>query len=83
MPGFDTGTLHVFCNPLHLPVTKMKAIYERKCRYIGLPDDKDDFNFTERFIALKTEPEKQIAEEITLNALIKNNLSQIKLPEGK
>jgi hypothetical protein len=33
----------------------MKAIYERQCRYIGLPDDEDDFNFTERFIALKTD----------------------------
>jgi type I restriction enzyme M protein len=48
-------------------------------RYVGLPDDEDDFNFNERFAALKTELEKQIAEEDELNKKIAENLSKIKV----
>ena len=36
-------------------------------RYVGLPDEEDDFNFAERFAALKTEFEAQLLEEATLN----------------
>jgi type I restriction enzyme M protein len=50
-------------------------------RYVGLADEEDDFNFVERFTALKTELEKQIAEEAELNRKITENLSKIKLPK--
>ncbi len=46
-------------------------------RYVGLPDDEEDFNFAERFEALKKELEMQIAEEDELNKRIQKNLSQI------
>ncbi|MCL5023484.1 MAG: hypothetical protein M1497_08995 [Nitrospirae bacterium] len=46
-------------------------------RYIALPDDEDDFNFAERFSALKAEVEKQMAEEAELNRRIRKNLSRI------
>ena len=48
-------------------------------RFVGLPDEEDDFNFNERFTSLKAEFEAQLLEEIRLNALINENLSKIKI----
>ena len=48
-------------------------------RYVGLADEEDDFNFNERFTSLKTELEKQIAEEAELNKKIAKNLAKIKM----
>ena len=46
-------------------------------RYIGLPDDEDDFDFAERFGKLKTELDAQMQEEVRLNELIRENLSRL------
>ena len=48
-------------------------------RYVGLPDEEDDFDFQERFTALKTEFEEQLKEEERLNRLIQENLEKIKI----
>lgn len=48
-------------------------------RYVGLPDDEDDFDFAERFTALKAEFEAQLKEEKRLNALIAENLGKVKV----
>lgn len=48
-------------------------------RYVGLPDNEDDFDFNERFTALKAELEEQLKEEARLNEIILENLSKIKL----
>ena len=50
-------------------------------RYVGLPDEEDDFNFVERFTSLKTTLETQLAKEVELNAIIAENLSKIELPK--
>ena len=50
-------------------------------RYVGLPDDEDDFDFNERFTALKAELEAQMKEEAQLNEIISVNLLKIKLNE--
>lgn len=50
-------------------------------RYVGLPDDEDDFDFNERFTALKAELEEQLKEEEQLNKIIVQNLAKIRLQE--
>jgi type I restriction enzyme M protein len=50
-------------------------------RYVGLPDDEDDFDFNERFTTLKAELEAQLQEEAQLNEIIATNLLKIKINE--
>ena len=71
IPGFCAST----------PICKVKELdyVLTPGRYVGLPDDDDDFNFSERFTALKAELEEQLKEETRLNEIISANLSKIKL----
>jgi type I restriction enzyme M protein len=48
-------------------------------RYVGLPDEEDDFNFPERFSALKAEFEAQLQEEAALNQAIIESLARVKV----
>jgi len=48
-------------------------------RYVGLPDDEDDFDFKERFTSLKAEFEAQLKEEAELNQKILENLAKVKI----
>lgn len=48
-------------------------------RYVGLADEEDDFDFKERFAALKTEFESQLEEETRLNKAIIENLAKVVL----
>ena len=46
-------------------------------RYVGLPEQEDDFNFAERFTALKAEFKEQLKEEERLNKVILENFRKI------
>lgn len=48
-------------------------------RYVGLPEEDDDFDFNERFTTLKATFEKQLKEEATLNKSILENLNNIEI----
>jgi len=47
-------------------------------RYVGLPDEEDDFNFAERFATLKAEFEAQVNEEEKLNNAIVDILAKLR-----
>jgi type I restriction enzyme M protein len=47
-------------------------------RYVGLAEEEDDFDFNERFAALKAEFEQQLKEEAELNKRILENLGKIR-----
>jgi len=70
-----------FCNSVSIDRVKELDYVLTPGRYVGLPDEEDDFDFKERFIALKTEFEGQIEEEKRLNELIAMNLSKIKIDD--
>jgi len=52
-------------------------------RYVGLPDEEDDFDFEERFRQLKAEFLEQLKEEKRLNKIILQNLKKIDLSNSE
>jgi type I restriction enzyme M protein len=44
---------------------------------VGLPDEEDDFNFVERFAALKAEFEAELLEEAKLSKAIVESLARV------
>jgi type I restriction enzyme M protein len=75
IPGFCASTSYEKVKELDYVLTPG--------RYVGLADDEDDFDFNERFTALKVELETQLKEEEALNKAIAENLSKIILNEEK
>ncbi|MCB4204557.1 type I restriction-modification system subunit M [Deferribacterales bacterium Es71-Z0220] len=52
-------------------------------RYVGLPDEEDDFDFEEIFTKLKAEFLEQLKEEERLNKLILESLEKIEMRKGE
>ncbi len=51
-------------------------------RYVGLPEEEDDFDFAERYTVSKAEFESQVEEQARLNKAIAANLAEIELPRN-
>lgn len=52
-------------------------------RYIGLPDDEDEFDFPERMKTLTAELETQMTEAISLDERIRANLAKVEVHDGE
>jgi type I restriction enzyme M protein len=68
-----------FCKSVSLDEIREKDYVLTPGRYIGLPEDEDDFDFVERFTKLKAELDEQMKEEVRLNELIRKNLSKLEI----
>ena len=78
-PNGDYENVKGFCNSAPIDRVRELDYVLTPGRYVGLPDDEDDFDFRERFTKLKAEFEEQLKEEARLNALIAENLQKVKL----
>lgn len=81
-PDGDYEDVKGFCNSASIERVRELDYVLTPGRYVGLPDDEDDFDFVERFTALKAEFEAQIKEEESLNLLILENLGKIEVKNG-
>lgn len=68
-----------FCNSAPIDRVRELDYVLTPGRYVGLPDEEDDFDFKERFTKLKAELEEELKEEERLNALILENLDKVKI----
>jgi len=70
-----------FCKSVTLDEIRGKDYVLTPGRYIGLPEDEDDFDFAERFGKLKAELDEQMQEEVRLNELIRQNLARLDIKD--
>jgi len=78
-PNGNYEDIKGFCNSASVERVKELDYVLTPGRYVGLPDDEDDFDFNERFTSLKAEFEEQLKEEEKLNKLINENLERIEI----
>lgn len=68
-----------FCASVPLSEVAAKDYVLTPGRYVGLPDEEDDFDFAERFASLQKEFAAQLEEEKKLNAAILESLGKVKI----
>ena len=71
-----------FCKSVTLEEIRGKDYVVTPGRYVGLPEEEDDFDFAERFSKLKTELEEQMQEEVRLNEVIRENLAKLEFNDS-
>jgi type I restriction enzyme M protein len=80
-PDGDYKDIKGFCNAASVERVKELDYVLTPGRYVGLADEEDDFDFSERFTSLKAEFEEQLKEEAELNKRILENLAKIELKD--
>ena len=80
-PGGTYEDIAGFCASVPIERVKELDYVLTPGRYVGLPDDDEDFNFAERFTSLRVKLEEQLKEEARLNKIIVENLSKIGIHE--
>ena len=78
-PAGDYEDIPGFCSSTPIERVKELDYVLTPGRYVGLPDEEDDFNFKERFTQLTAELEEQMKEEERLNKLIAENIKRIRI----
>ena len=68
-----------FCNSATVERVRELDYVLTPGRYVGLPDEEDDFDFNERFTQLQAELKEQMLEEERLNVQILDNLKKVVL----
>jgi type I restriction enzyme M protein len=68
-----------FCKSVTFDEIREKDYVLTPGRYIGLPEDEDDFDFPVRFAKFTSELDAQMQEENRLNEVIKENLARLEI----
>ena len=80
-PDGDYEDVKGFCNSASIEQLRKLDYVLTPGRYVGRPDEEDDFDFKELFTKLKADFEEQLKEEVKLNTQIAENLKKVKLDE--
>jgi type I restriction enzyme M protein len=78
-PDGKYGDVKGFCASMPLERVKELDFVLTPGRYVGLPDEEDDFDFAERFAALQKEFAEQLEEEKHLNTVILGSFEKVKI----
>jgi type I restriction enzyme M protein len=80
-PDGDYENIPGFCKSARVEEVAKLDYVLTPGRYVGLAEEKDDFDFAERFTELQKEFAAQLEEESRLNLHIQENLAKVEMPK--